>query len=128
MDVRLIAAVGKSGQLGLGDALPWKDPEDLAWFKSMTDGSVVIVGMNTYKTLPRLPNRIVIPFANRQMKPSTFLLMVDRLYPNQVLWIAGGAKTYAAFLPFVRRSFITHVDYDGPADVYMPPLWNTENK
>jgi len=43
----------------------------------------------------------------------------------RTIWIAGGAKTYARFLPHVRRAIVTLIDYDGPADVWMPQLWET---
>ncbi|RWX72517.1 dihydrofolate reductase [Mesorhizobium sp. M2A.F.Ca.ET.039.01.1.1] len=123
MDVRLIAAVGRSGQLGLGGKLPWHDPADLAWFKRMTTPGFVIVGGRTYDTMPNLrPDRIKIGWG-RDIDPEGLLKMCHTMDPALPIWIAGGARTYAAFLPFVRHFVITAIDYDGPADVFMPKLW-----
>ncbi|MCV5856813.1 dihydrofolate reductase, partial [Escherichia coli] len=57
MDVRLIAAVGRSGQLGLDGKLPWHNPVDLAWFKDQTMGGIVLAGHKTWCGLPDLPGR-----------------------------------------------------------------------
>lgn len=128
MDVRLIAAVGRRGQLGLGDRLPWHDPEDLRWFREQTTGCAVVVGWRTYATIPNLPGRELWVW-NGKDEPDVVLAAIHagrqhaRLPTNAPIWIAGGAKTYAAFMPLVRRAVVTLVDYDGPADVWMPPLW-----
>ncbi len=117
-DVSLIAAVGRSGQLGLNGRLPWHEPEDLAFFRRMTMGHVVVVGFSTSRQLPDLDGRTV-HIAAREEQPED----VMERYAGRSIWIAGGAKTYRMWLPFVRRAFVTLVDYDGPADVFMPSLW-----
>lgn len=124
----LIAAVGKSGQLGLGGKLPWHDPEDLRWFNRLTTDGICIFGAKTYDGLPDSvvmdPKRLCIRYSFRSGKtPQQAIDDALRGLHNKPVWICGGAKTYKAFLPLVRATFLTHVDYDGPADVYMPPLW-----
>ena len=119
--VNLIAAVGKNGQLGLNGHLPWKDPEDLRFFKHMTMNDLVIVGHNTFQTLPILPGRTVMIDPTDRSPEDVIATLSNDLW--ETVWIAGGAKTYARWMPYIRRFFITQVDYDGPADVYMPQLW-----
>jgi len=121
-DVRLIAAVGKRGQLGLGSHLPWRDPDDLSWFRQQTMNCVVVFGHNTFMTVPQLKSRCVFVW-QRGETPEATLSRIRSYHPDKTIWIAGGAKTYAAFLPFVRHSVLTHIDYDGDADTFMPPLW-----
>lgn len=99
--------------------MPWHDPEDLAWFRQETMGSTIIFGMATMLRLPHLPGREVVP-DNPLVPPGEFL---ERFAGQGRIFVGGGAKTYARYLPFVRRSFITRVDYDGDADVWMPALW-----
>jgi dihydromethanopterin reductase len=137
-EVVLIAAVGRRGQLGLGGALPWTDKEDLAWFKAQTLGHVVVVGANTWEKLPPLPGRDVVVMAapDRQIcGEEKSLHLVDPVYiaesvgevlsryRSRRIFVAGGARTYAAWMHLVRRTLLTHVAYDGPADAWMPPLW-----
>ncbi len=123
IDVRLIAAIGRRGQLGLAGHLPWHEPEDLAWFRQQTLGGVVVMGFRTARIVGALPDRTVVPWLGQE--PAAFLEDVARNHPGRTIWIAGGAKTYARFLPHVRRAIVTLIDYDGPADVWMPQLWET---
>lgn len=125
MNVNLIAAVGRSGQLGLYGRLPWHDPEDLRWFRSNTIGGVIIVGYRTAQMLPTLPGRTTLVWERREA-PERFLARIRET--ERTIWVAGGEKTYAAFMPFVRRAYITRIDYDGPADTFMPELWNSSRE
>ncbi|KOX53880.1 hypothetical protein ADL19_15020 [Streptomyces purpurogeneiscleroticus] len=128
-DVRLIAAVGKSGQLGLNGGLPWGDlfPEDRRAFREATRNNVVIVGHVTWETVKHLQGTAGRDFFkdNSNLRPEGFL----RLYglEDRQVWIAGGAKTYLRWLPFVSERRITVLDWDGPADVFMPrEVWSPE--
>ena len=120
MAINLIAAVGKRGQLGLNNTMPWKSPEDLKWFRKMTLGGILIMGARTVSHLPTplLGRETIVP--TRFETPAEIL---DKLHGEQrEIWVAGGAKTYAQWLPYVTRFFISRIDYDGPADTWMPDL------
>lgn len=158
--VNLIAAVGKSGQLGMNGKLPWYDPEDLKWFRQETFGDVVVFGSKTYDDLPNLDGRVIIRVSrviirvSRYLKRHIRLHIVDNIsrkpsidntevnitvtvlpnaeevlsylqseFPNKNIWIAGGAQIYELFLPYVDKTYISHIDYDGPADTWMPNQW-----
>lgn len=122
MDVRLIAAVGRDGQLGLGGKLPWHDPLDLKWFRETTMGGVVLMGGRTYDTVGQLPGRDRARWGGKT-SPFTVLQQVSARHRGKTIWIAGGSWTYLSFMPFVRVAVISRIDYDGLADAYMPPLW-----
>jgi len=123
--VNLIAAVGKNGQLGLSGHLPWRDKEDLLFFKHMTMNDLVIVGHNTFQHLPILPGRTIMIDQPDRSQEDVLREISNDLW--ETVWIAGGAKTYSRWMPFVRRFFVTQIDYDGPADAWMPPLWGNQN-
>lgn len=122
--VQIIAAVGKSGQLGLNGIMPWVDKEDLAWFRRTTMGGHVIMGGTTYDHIaPLLDGRKCWRWG-RDIEPEGMLrAILEVTNSDQIVWVAGGSRTYEAFMPFVRRSVVTHINYDGPADVWMPPIW-----
>ena len=117
--LNLLAAVGQSGQIGLDGKLPWHCPEDLKFFKEMTTDRVLIVGKNTLDSLPDLPNRTVI--LDSGLDPASIKKYLAET--GQRATIIGGAKTYAKWAPFVDRIVINKIDYDGPADTYMPDLF-----
>ena len=116
--INAIAAIGRSGQIGLDGKLPWHDADDLAWFARMTKGNILVAGHNTKKTLPDLPGRTVL-FDNLNMHPISYLAHLG----CEDIWIIGGAKTYARWAPYIERWHISKVDYDGHADAWFDPAW-----
>ena len=122
-DVNMIAAVSRGGAIGWQGHMPWQDREDLAWFKFITMGDVVIFGFETLRCAPHLwhlEGRTVL-MDDRDLTPEAFI--AHHGLAERTVWIAGGAKTYSRWLKCARRTIITHVEYNGPADAYMPSLW-----
>lgn len=126
-DVRLIAAVGRSRQIGLNGGLPWSRADgDLPFFKAETMGGLVLVGFWTALEMPRdLPGRTLV--GDLKSEPPAELaarLLAQYTPPSGILWVAGGAKTYARWIAsgIVRHYVLTSIDYDGPADTYLPRL------
>lgn len=118
--VNLIAAIGKSGQLGLNGGLPWDAPSDLALFKKLTVGGVIIVGGRTYDSLPNLPGRMVYRYSGIAT-PRDMITLLQAQHPGWPIWIAGGAKTYRDFAPYIDGlKIVSVIDYDGPADAWFP--------
>jgi dihydrofolate reductase len=123
-EIILIAAVGRQGQLGLNGGLPWGDDfkEDRKRFRNVTAGGIVISGYVTYQTIKHLDGTHDRAFLSdwTDLTIPQQLLKVGR---SRTIFIAGGAKTYTRWLPYITRFDITVLPYDGPADVYMPPLF-----
>ena len=62
-EINIITAVGnyvpgEGYPIGKDGKLPWHNPNDLKWFKSITTNNVVIMGRKTYESIGKpLPNR-----------------------------------------------------------------------
>ena len=54
MKISMIACVGKNLELGKNNDLIWHLPNDLKYFKKVTSGHVVVMGKNTFKSLPKI--------------------------------------------------------------------------
>lgn len=52
--IKVAFAVGRNGEFGLVDGLPWGKPfkEDMEAFKEFTKGCVLVMGSNTFASLP----------------------------------------------------------------------------
>lgn len=62
----IIAAIGKNGELGKNNNLIWHLKEDLKFFKEVTTNHIIVMGYNTFKSLPcLLPNRTHIVLTHR---------------------------------------------------------------
>lgn len=117
--VNLIMAADDAGGIGFMGCLPWQDPADLKWFKKMTMHGMVVVGYNTARKLPELPGRIV-KVMDRDTNPNQILSDRNEHYPTKEIWVAGGAKTYIRWLPYVDRFFVSHIDGTFLVDTYSP--------
>lgn len=111
--MKAIVAVNKRGFIGKDGDMMWKCPQDLAYFKKMTSGGVLLCGHNTYQNLPYLEGRAVhVDFRG------------DRLYkhPNNFDWCIGGRKTYEKYCHLFTELHISYINNDEVGDVMFPNL------
>ncbi|HML27732.1 MAG TPA: diacylglycerol kinase, partial [Hyphomicrobium sp.] len=91
--VRVICAIGQSGQLGLHGQLPWEgnpDPEyvaDVARFFDITRGHVLMAGPKTIGAVPEFARRDrTLVVLRSHMDPEQTL----KQYAGRVVYIGGG--------------------------------------
>lgn len=95
--MKLIVACDPKGGIGYNNKLPWSKIEgDLPRFKELTTGKVVLMGRNTWDSLPKkpLPNRINVVVTKRDIMGVTTLTSLpdrDSMDLSDV-WVIGGAK------------------------------------
>lgn len=128
----LIVARARNGAIGRGNAIPWEAPEDLAFFQRETLGGALIMGRNTWDSLPRkpLPRRLNIVVTSRPVQEEGAVvatldqaLGIAEKQGHARVYAIGGAAIYGTFLPKADRLLITEVDLDIPdADTFFPPV------
>ena len=115
MTLSLIAAVARNGALGKDNALLWHLPEDLKFFRRMTQGCPVVMGRKTWDSLPAkfrpLPGRrnvVLTRQAGLQLEGAETAASLDealeRLSGAAKVFVIGGAQLYAQALPRGRRT------------------------
>ena len=122
--------------IGRNNKLPWLPiKEDLQFFREITLNGIVVVGSKTSIDLPPLPKRKLLVLTRSKINDSFWdpikdqticytnfetILEVDKIQKGQVI-VAGGAKTYELFLPYITEFYVTYIndnnEYD--ADVFM---------
>ena len=133
MEIALIYARAANGTIGLGGAMPWHLPEDLAHFKRLTNGCPVIMGRKTWDSLPErfrpLPGRrnIVITrqadwSENGVQRASSLPEALQMCEPAATVWVMGGAQIYAQALPLAARVEVTEIAQDFDGDAFAPLL------
>ncbi len=132
MKISLIASVGKNRELGRGNELLFKIPEDMKMFREKTTGHVVIMGRKTFESIGRiLPNRtniVVSRDTNLQLPEGVILadsiekaLEVAREVEEKEIFVIGGAQIYEQALPFADKLYLTVVNKTvGDADAFFP--------
>ncbi len=125
-----IVAMAPNRAIGLNGTLPWRLPEDLAFFKQMTTGNTIVMGRNTMESLPRnrpLSKRrnVVITSSEDEMPGFEKIRHLDELaeLPTVgMLFIIGGAQLFNATLPRCSELYLTHVKDHFEGDTFMPPF------
>jgi len=132
--LEIIAAVSKNLVIGKNNQLPWNIPEDLQHFKDLTKGHIVVMGKNTYLSIPQhrfpLKDRINIVVSSTHPEhnhENAFFVTYEELedtikdlyceYPQKKCFIIGGSQLYESFIYKASVLHLTHIDkhFDGLA-------------
>lgn len=118
MNRRMIVAMTRDGVIAKDGKIPWYYPSDIQRFRRLTIGSTVIMGHNTFESLPIKPlkdrrnivvsNQIYLNSPNWSVR---YLLDAITLCErnNWSYWIIGGGKIYEEAIPYVDYLDITIV-------------------
>lgn len=138
----MISALAANGVIGKGNTLPWHLPEDLKFFKQTTSGHAILMGLNTWNSLPFKPlkNRKNFIFC----REGTNVLIPDEYYENtsvelvhdidkflqrtdiEDVFIIGGAFVYKLFIDKVDELYLTMISEEIDGDVYFPEFDKTK--
>ncbi len=124
----LIACIGKNRELGKGGNLVFHIKEDMKFFKETTMGYKIVMGRKTWETFPgKLPGRTNIVVSSSDFEgPDEVIHDIDKFIAenrdsDEEIFIIGGGKIYAEFLPVASKLYLTEVDTEDPAaDTFFP--------
>lgn len=137
--ITIIAAIGKNLELGYNNDLIWKIPEDLKFFRDNTVGKIIVMGLNTFYSLPKLlPNRKHIVLTRKDIKLDESVIIIHSIdelleYINNIdeeVMIIGGSMIYNEMITYADKMLLTEIDMSADADVYFPKFslmdWDRE--
>lgn len=125
----LIAAIAENNAIGFENRLIYWLPNDLKRFKALTTGHTIIMGSNTFRSLPKgaLPNRRNIVLSRKQNEfpgAETFRSLEEALANctnEDIVYIIGGETLYRAAMPIADILCLTEVkDTPEKADAFFP--------
>ena len=131
MTVSLIVAMNLNRVIGVNGDLPWRLPDELAYFKLMTRGKPVVMGRKTFESLNCQPlkNRLNVVITRQSdfqcrgcEKASSLqeaLRLVQSTYKGEIM-VIGGARLYEETVPIASRLYITVVENHILGDVFFP--------
>ena len=141
--MKAILAMAQNRVIGKNGGLPWPSiKEDFKWFREFTTGKKLIVGKNTFDTLPLLKNREILVLTRMVEELDAYVqnqyfvnnnglsgkmidirdVIIFELKNNPDIIVAGGAKTYVRLLPYITEFYVTHVNGNYDGDTFMPPF------
>ena len=100
----IIVALNEQNGIGLNNKIPWKCPEDLRFFKQITENNIVIMGRKTWESLPYRPlkNRINIVLSRNKIEnlpENTYYFdslekALSYENENKKIFVIGGSEIY----------------------------------
>jgi dihydrofolate reductase len=135
--VALVAAVARGGVIGRDGTIPWRLPEDVAFFKELTTGHVVVMGRRTWESIPDrfrpLPGRRnVVVTRNREWaaegseRAGSVEEALALAEGTERVFVIGGAEVYAAALPHADELVLTEIELDVDGDTFFPE-WDRDS-
>jgi dihydrofolate reductase len=115
--------------IGCENRLPWHLKTDLAHFKTITSGHVVIMGRRTHESIGRvLPNRVNVVISRSPIAEApgllwaqdreTALFLADHFSIKsglETVFVVGGAEIYKVFKDLFNKVYLT--------EVHAPDVW-----
>lgn len=114
----------KFGVIGIDNKMPWHIPEELKYFKKITENSIIIMGKNTYVSigtpLSKRTNIIVSSqseslcssnvYVRNTLDEALDLAYYLGLKEQKNIFIIGGASIYEQTIPYITKAYITVLD------------------
>lgn len=130
--MNLIVVVDNEWGIGRQNGLLFRLKKDMAFFRTTTTGKVVVMGAKTFASLKNgaLPDRInvVLDDSGAEHAGAITVKSVDELkqtiqvYPQDDVYVCGGASVYKLLLNDCKNAYVTKVEACGNAEVFFPNL------
>ena len=111
--------------------MPWHIAEDMRYFKKETMGKPIVMGLNTFYSLPKkLEGRRHIVLTRKDIDLGEDVLIKHSLEDtlnyirnnSEEFMIIGGAKVYEEFIDYADKMHITRLCQNYDADCYFPEI------
>jgi len=136
--ISMIVAIGNNNVIGNKNSLPWHLPADLEYFKKMTLGKTIVMGLKTFESVGGKPwpgrKTIILNNDDNYKVPEGCSVaksieeLLKMIKDEEELMIAGGSSVYKQFLPLANKLYITFIHNDFDGDTFFPDFDREEWK
>lgn len=129
MILSAIVAVSKNGVIGKDNKLPWRLPDESAYFRGTVKGHPVITGRRNYESMGRpMPGclNVVITHQSDFQVPSPHIvvhsleeaLALPEIKKADEVFVLGGQTIYEQSMPLIDKLYLTKVDAEVDGDTF----------
>jgi dihydrofolate reductase len=136
MQLAIIVAAAENGVIGKNNALPWRIPADMRYFKQTTMGKPIVMGRKTFESIGKpLPGRTNIVITRNSAFVAEGIKVVSSLDEAlklaediavadgaEELVVIGGAEIYRSAMPRADRLYLTEVHASVEGDALLPEI------
>ncbi|MEJ8305568.1 dihydrofolate reductase [Saccharibacillus sacchari] len=132
--ITLIWAQAENGVIGRDNALPWRIPADMAYFKRETLGKAVVMGRKTWESFGSKPlkdrkNIVITRDASYAAEGAYIVHSIDEALSaadSEEVMVIGGSEIYELYLPIADRLRVTRVRESFEGDAVFPTVdWSS---
>lgn len=130
--IKLIWAQDINNGIAKNKKIPWHIKEDMIFFKNITTNNIVVMGKNTWNSLPFKPlkNRVNYVLSKNLIKNIDFgdvkfikdfneILTINDFFPSKDIYIIGGKQIYKIFFPYANELIISKIKQDYNCDLFL---------
>ena len=132
-EIIIIVAIAKNYVIGNKGQIPWHISEDFKHFKELTLNHPIIMGKNTFISLPikPLPKRenIVLTYKDDDFNNKDVIIkhsLKDAIdyckLKDQDVYVIGGGFVYKQAMEFATKLEITKIDKEYVGDTFFPKI------
>lgn len=133
--ISIIVAVAENNAIGKDNKLLWHISDDLKRFKKLTSENTVVMGKNTYFSLPVRPlpgrkNIVITDIPDESFDGclnahsiEEAICLMDKDKEN---FIMGGASIYRQFFNIAQKLYLTRVYKSFEGDTFFPEIANNQ--
>jgi len=129
----IIVAMSENNAIGKGNDLIYHLPDDMKRFKRLTTGHTIIMGRNTYMSLPKRPlpkrrNIVLSRWMKAEDNPGAEICrsvskVLEAVKGEEEAFVIGGAQLYKNMMPYADTMYLTLIhDITADADVFFPEI------
>ncbi len=124
----IIVAMAKNRTIGINNTLPWRCPEDLKHFKTLTMGHHMIMGRKTFDSIGKaLPGRITVVVTRNSdlhiegcITANSLNAAISACKSDERIFVVGGGEMYTQALYLADTLYITEIQQDVEGDAHFP--------
>jgi dihydrofolate reductase len=126
--IRLIAAIDSQRGIATDSGIPWKLPDDTAYFREKTASGLIVMGRATYDEFAAplhdgenyVLSTTTVPLRTG-FQSVTGLSQLSAAHPNEDIWVIGGATVYRETIGEADELLLTQVLKDFDCTKFFPP-------
>jgi dihydrofolate reductase len=135
--ISIIVAIAEDYGIGKDNKLLWHISDDLKHFKQITSGHTVVMGKNTFESLPVRPlpkrkNIVITDIPDEVIEGCEMAYSIDeaieKMDEEAENFVIGGASIYRQFFGLSDKLYITKVNTQLEADTFFPEIEESEWK
>ena len=123
----ILVAVNHKNTIGLDGKMPWRNKEDLQFFRRMTLNQTILMGRKTFEGLPqKLDNRNILIVSRDHSYNNVIINLKEYLnkhkHTEEEIFVCGGGEVYNASLPYVSKVYLSVINNEVVGDTFFQGL------